>query len=128
VPSTILKGHLARNNGQILGRVKAASYLIFALCLCSCLPERFRHEKYDCSASLQNIGTIILSKAKTGNHAKIASLRSETNATITQIDDQTAWVSYKDIKMKINRKTGTITLFQGTRYRKVVCKKTVFTM
>ena len=108
--------------------LKAASLLLFATCLCSCLPERFRHEKYDCSGSLQIINTIIINKAKPGNYAKIVSSTSETKANITQIDEQTAWLTYKNMQMKINRKTGTMTMVEGTRYIKVGCKKTVFTM
>ena len=109
-------------------RVKAATHLLIAICLSSCLPERFRHEKYDCSGSLQTINTIIISKAKTGNNAKIVSHTSETKANITQIDAQTAWLTYKNMQMTIDRKTGAITMLQGTNYRKVVCKKTVFKM
>ena len=30
--------------------------------------------------------------------------------------------------MKINRKTGAVTMVQGTNYIKLVCKKTVFKM
>jgi hypothetical protein len=123
-----LKGNLTRRNGKVPGGVKAATHLVLMFCLCSCLPERFRHEKYDCSQSLHNVNTIILNKVKTGDYAKIVSPKGETKATITQINDQTAWLAYKDIQMKVNRKTGTITMFDGTRYRKVVCKKTVFTM
>ena len=63
-----------------------------------------------------------------GNYAKIISPTSETGVNISQIDEQTAWLAYKDLQMKINRKTGVITMVQGTRYRKVVCEKTVFTM
>ena len=121
-------GRLVPRLKQAPGGIKATTILLFAICLCSCLPERFRHEKYDCSGSLQTINTIIINKAKTGNNAKIVSPTSETKANITQIDEQTAWLTYKKMQMKINRKTGTMTMIQGTRYIKVGCKKTVFTM
>ena len=122
------KGRLIQKGQQTPWGLKAASLLLFAICLCSCLPERFRHEKYDCSGSLQTINTIIINKAKPGNYAKIVSSTSETKANITQIDEQTAWLTYKNMQMKINRKTGTMTMVEGTRYIKVGCKKTVFTM
>ena len=120
--------HLIPKTKKAPGGVTATALLLFAICLCSCLPERFRHEKYDCSGKLQNINTIIINKAKTGNHAKIVSPTSETKANINQIDDQTAWLIHKNIQMKINRKTGTVTMVQGTNYIKLVCKKTVFKM
>ena len=108
--------------------ITATALLLFAICLCSCLPERFRHEKYDCSSSLQNINTIIINKAKTGNHARIVSLTSETKADIIQIDEQTAWLTHKNMQLKINRKTGKMTMVQGTKYVSIGCKKTVFKM
>lgn len=108
--------------------ITATTLLLFAICLSSCLPERFRHEKYDCSGSLPNINTIVINKAKTGNYAKIINPTSETKANITQIDKRTAWLTHKNMEMKINRKTGTVTMVQGTRYIKLICKKTVFKM
>ncbi len=113
---------------QVSGGTRATSLLLLTICLCSCLPERFRHEKYDCSGSLQTINTIIINKATTGNNARIVSRTRETKARITQIDEQTAWLTYKNTQMKINRKTGTITMVQGTKFTKAGCKKTVFTM
>ena len=124
----MLKWCMTCSNRRMPGELKAATPVLFALFLCSCLPERFRHEKYDCSASLPNINTIILNKAKTGDYAKIISHSSDLTANISQIDDKSATLKYKNIEMNINRKTGTITMFQGNKYRKVACKKTVFTM
>ena len=125
---TKLSASLILGVKQAPGGIKALTLLLLAICLCSCLPERFRHEKYDCSGSLQTINTIIISKAKIGNNAKIASPTSETKANITQIDAQTAWLTYKNTQIKINRKTGKMTMVQGTKYREIVCEKTVFTM
>ena len=122
------KERLIQRGKQIPGGFKSATQLLVAICLCSCLPERFRHEKYDCSGSLQNINTIIINKAKTGNYAKIVSPTSETEADIIQIDKQTARLTYKNVQMKINRSTGAITMVQGNKFRKISCKKTVFTM
>ena len=122
------KGRLIQKGKQTPWGLKAASLLLFATCLCSCLPERFRHEKYDCSGSQQNINTIVINKAKIGNYAKIVSPASETKANIIQIDEQTAWLKYENVQMKINRKTGAVTMIQGAKYIKVGCEKTVFTM
>ena len=108
--------------------VIAATHLLLATHLCSCLPERFRHEKYDCSESLHGISTVIVNKAKLGDYAKVTGDGIEMKGNITKINDQTAWVAYKNIQMKINRKTGAITIVEGNRYKKVICKKTVFTM
>ncbi len=122
------KRDLRHRTKQIPRMITATAHLLLATYLCSCLPERFRHEKYDCSASLQGISTVILNKAKQGDYAKITVAGSEIKANITQINDQTAWVAYKNIQMKLNRKTGEIIVIEGTRYKKVTCKKTIFTM
>ena len=125
---TKLGGHLIPKTKKAPKGITATTLLLFTICLCSCLPERFRHEKYDCSRSLQKFNTIVINKAKTGNYAKIVSPASEKKANIIQIDEQTAWLTHKNMQMKINRKTGTVTMLQGTNYIKVVCKKTVFKM
>ena len=121
-------GYLVQKTRRVSSGLKAVSHLLFAICLCACLPERFRHEKYDCSASLSNISNITLNKVKVGNYAKITTLTNEAKTNITQIDQQTARLVYKNMQIKINRKTGEVTLIEGTRYRKAKCKKTVFTM
>ena len=122
------KRHLIRRGKQIPGVLKATSQLLFAICLCSCFPERFRHEKYDCSGSPQTINTIIINKAKPGNYAKILGSSGEKEANITQINDHAAWLTYKNVQIKINRKSAKITMVQGTKYITAGCKKTVFTM
>ena len=86
------------------------------------------NEKYDCSGSLQNISTIVINKARTGNYAKIVSPAGETKANILQINEQTAWLSHKNMQMTINRKTGAVTMVQGTKYIKLGYKKPVFKM
>lgn len=77
---------------------------------------------------MQTINTVIINKAKIGNYAKIIGPRGETKANITHIDEQTVWLTYENTRMEINRKTGIMVMVQGTKYRKVGCKKTVFTM
>ena len=125
---TKLGGRLIPKTKKAPKGITATTLLLVTICLCSCLPERFRHEKYDCSGSLQNIDTIVINKAKTGNYAKIVSHASETKANIIQINEQTAWLSHKNMQMKINRKTGAVIMVQGTKYIKLGCKKTVFKM
>ena len=126
--TTETKRDLRHRTKQIPRMITATAHLLLATYLCSCLPERFRHEKYDCSASPNGINTIILNKAKPGDYAKITVAGSEVMANITQINDQTAWVAYKNVQMEINRKTGAIIVVEGTRYQKIICKQTIFTM
>ena len=96
--------------------------------LCSCVPERFRHEKYDCSNSLGNPSTIVLSKSKPGQFAKVTWNGQEEKANVTRINDEIAVINYKKIKIKIERYTGAVALIQGKNYRKSICIKSVFKM
>jgi len=96
--------------------------------LWACFPERFRHEKYECSGSLYNIKAIVLNKAETGSHATVTSSSGEKEAFITEITAETAMLESSNMRIKINRKTATVTATYGTKYQSAVCKKSVFKM
>jgi hypothetical protein len=96
--------------------------------LSACLPERFRHEKYDCSSSPGTIKAIVLSKAEVGNNAKIIGMTGEQEASVEKINTQVAILHFADRQIKVNRKTGAITLIYGSKYRRMICKKSLFKM
>ena len=96
--------------------------------LWGCLPERFRHEKYDCSSSPGTIKAIVLSKAEVGNHAKIIDMTGEQAASVEKINTQMAILHFADRQIKVNRETGAITLIYGSRYKRMICTKSLFTM
>ena len=96
--------------------------------LWGCFPERFRHEKYDCSSSPGTIKAIVLSKAEVGNHAKIIGVAGEQEASVAEINTQRAILHFADRQIKVNRETGAITLIYGSRYKRMICTKSLFTM
>ena len=111
-----------------LDRINAITLLLLSVILCSCFPERFRHEKYDCSQSIGGIKTIVLNKTQPGEFAKITKTKGEEEAYITQIDNQGAILKYDQRRLKINRQTGGVTFTHAAKYQSAICKKTVFTM
>ena len=111
-----------------LNRINAITLLLISATLCSCFPERFRHEKYDCSQNIGGIRTIVFNKTEPGEFAKIITISGEKEASITQIDHQAAILKYNNRQLKINRQTGSVTLTHTAKYQSSICKKTVFTM
>ena len=114
-----------------LQKQKLAQKTILMLLITSlwgCFPERFRHEKYDCSSSPGTIKAIVLSKAEVGNHAKIIDTTGEQAASIESINTQMAILHFADRQIKVNRETGAITLIYGSKYRRMICKKSLFKM
>ena len=96
--------------------------------LSACFPERFRHEKYDCSSSPGTIKAIVLSKAEVGNNAKIIGMTGEQEASVEKINTQVAILPFADRQIKVNRESGAITLIYGSKYRRMICEKSLFKM
>jgi len=96
--------------------------------LSACFPERFRHEKYDCSSSPGTIKAIVLSKAEVGNNAKIIGMTGEQEASVEKINTQVAILRFADRQIKVNRESGAITLIYGSKYRRMICEKSLFKM
>ena len=108
--------------------VQKTTLLLLISSLWACFPERFRHEKYDCSSSPGTIKAIVLSKAEVGNHAKIIDITGEQAASVEKINTQMAVLHFADRQIKVNRETGAITLIYGSKYRRMICKKSLFKM
>ena len=108
--------------------VQKTTLLLLISSFCACFPERFRHEKYDCSSSPGTIKAIVLSKAEIGNHAKIIEVTGEQAASVEKINTQMATLYFADRQIKVNRETGAITLIYGSKYRRMICEKSLFKM
>ena len=108
--------------------MQRTTLMLLITSLSACFPERFRHEKYDCSSSPDTIKAIILSKAEVGNHARVIDMTGEQAASIEKINTQMAILHFADRRIKVNRETGAITLIYGTMYKRMICKKSLFKM
>ncbi|MDC1293735.1 hypothetical protein N8Z70_01670 [Candidatus Puniceispirillum sp.] len=108
--------------------VQKTTLMLLITSLSACFPERFRHEKYDCSSSPGPIQAIVLSKAEVGNHARIISITGEKEASVKKINTQIAILYFADRQIKVNRESGAITLTYGSKYKRMMCKKSLFKM
>jgi len=100
-----------------------------AILLSGCINlERFRHEKYSCSHNRAGLDEIIIRRAKKGADVNIVAGSKEISGQITAITDEAASISYENINLTLNRKTGAITLADKNRYYRLNCTVSVFTL
>ena len=112
-------------------RYKILSGLLGAIILTSlsaCQLERFRHEKYSCQNSQLNIVEIIIRSAKKGKEVKIFGYDGERTGFIEEISSQIALIRTSDGTLKLNRKTGALSVQLQNRYSRANCKVSVFTL
>ena len=96
--------------------------------LSSCQLERFRHEKYSCQNSNLDIAEIVIRNAKKGKEVKIFGYDGERTGIIENISSQLAIIRTEDGTLKLNRKTGALSIQRRNRYTRTSCKLSVFTL
>ena len=111
------------------------SYLLLAVMawivltsLSGCQLERFRHEKYSCQNSNLDIAEIVIRNAKKGKEVKIFGYDGERTGIIENISSQLAIIRTEDGTLKLNRKTGALSIQRRNRYTRTSCKLSVFTL
>ena len=116
-----------RNNIMYIARATRIICLCFSLSACINF-ERFRHEKYTCSAYSLDIEDIIIRNAKAGETVTISGFQRNREGLIISISDDTAVIETGDLKLFIDRKKGSVSALNGNRYRHLKCKQTIFTI
>ena len=96
--------------------------------LSGCQLERFRHEKYSCQNSNLDIAEIVIRSAKKGKEVKIFGYDGERTGVIESISSQLAIIRTDDGTLKLNRKTGALSIQRRNRYTRTSCKLSVFTL
>lgn len=96
--------------------------------LSGCQLERFRHEKYSCQNSNLDIAEIVIRNAKKGKEVKIFGYNGERTGVIESISSQLAIIRTDDGTLKLNRKTGALSIQRHNRYTRTSCKLSVFTL
>ena len=96
--------------------------------LSGCQLERFRHEKYSCQNSNLDIAEIVIRNAKKGKEVKISGYGGERTGIIENISSQLAIIRTEDGTLKLNRKTGALSIQRRNRYTRTSCKLSVFTL
>ena len=98
------------------------------LSLSGCMLERFRHEKYTCQNSNLNIAEIVIRSAKKGKEVKIFGYDGDRVGTIEEISSQLVVIRTPEGTLKLNRKTGSLSVQVRNRYTRTNCKLSVFTL
>ena len=96
--------------------------------LSGCQLERFRHEKYSCQNSNLDIAEIVIRGAKKGKEVKIFGYNGERIGIIEHISSQLAIIKTEDGTLKLNRKTGALSIQLRNRYTRISCELSVFTL
>ena len=96
--------------------------------LTACPTERFRHEKYSCNSGAFGITEIILNDTGVGDMAKIIGYGHEKQVMILSSSKSSITTKIDDIRIEIERDTGTVRIKRGNRYAVLACSKSVFTM
>ena len=104
-------------------------FAALAISLSSCLDfERFRHEKYVCNSYDLDIMEIIIRRAKTGKTVLISGFERDREGLIVSISESNALIEVDGIELMIDREAGSLSALRGTRYYKLSCKQTIFTI
>lgn len=96
--------------------------------LSGCMLERFRHEKYTCQNSNLDIAEIVIRNAKKGKEVKIFGYDGDRVGTIEEISSQRVVIRTPEGTLKLNRKTGSLSVQVHNRYTRTNCKLSVFTL
>ncbi|MGB2464923.1 MAG: hypothetical protein ACPICC_08405 [Candidatus Puniceispirillaceae bacterium] len=102
--------------------------VIILTSITGCQLERFRHEKYSCQNSNLDISEIVIRNAKKGKEVKIFGYDGERTGIIENISSQIAIIQTEDGSLKLNRKTGALSIQRKNRYTRISCKLSVFTL
>ena len=109
-------------------RANLSRLIIYCFGLTACPTERFRHEKYKCNGSGFGIAEIILNDTDVGDMAKIIGFGHEKEVKILSSSKSSITTKIDDIRIEIERNTGTVRIKRGNRYTVLACSKSVFTM
>ena len=103
--------------------------LVFTTTLLSgCKLERFRHEKYVCQNSSLNIAEIVVRNASKGSTVKIFGYDGERTGIIESISSQLIFIKTENGQLKLDRKTGALSVQVRNRYTRTQCEPSVFTL
>ena len=96
--------------------------------LAGCPAERFRHEKYSCNSTSFDFKSIVVNEADVGSEVQIIGYGSERTAIITAVNDGMIAVEDSHLKLELNRNDGSVKLIRGSRFARLACKRSIFTM
>ena len=107
---------------------------LLSTCLCCVLltgcfsMERFRHEKYSCDQNRAGLIEVVFNSQKEGSMAQLAWLSGSQTLPLREVSDQFFILQEGGLRMQIDRQTGEIIMTEGTRFFRLACARSVFTM
>ena len=107
---------------------KTAIWFAIALGLSACPAERFRHEKYVCKSISFDLESIIVNDTDIGGEVKIIGYGNDRTATIKAISDNHIEIQASRMTLELDRNDGSVKISSGTRYARLACKRSIFTM
>jgi len=107
---------------------KTAIWFAIAFGLAACPAERFRHEKYLCKSVSFDLESIIVNDTNIGGEVKIIGYGSEKTATIKAISDDHIEVEASRRNLELDRNDGSVKISRGTRFARLACERSIFTM
>ena len=107
---------------------KTAIWFAIAFGLAACPAERFRHEKYVCKSVSFDLESIIVNDTDIGGEVKIIGYGNDRTAIIKAINDDHIEIEANRMRLKLDRNDGTVEIIRGSRYARLACKRSIFTM
>ena len=107
---------------------KTAIWLAIAFGLAACPAERFRHEKYVCKSVSFDLESIIVNDTDIGGEVKIIGYGNDRTAIIKAINDDHIEIEADRMILRLDRIDGNVRIIRGSRYARLACKRSIFTM
>jgi hypothetical protein len=107
---------------------KTAIWFAIAFGLAACPVERFRHEKYVCKSVSFDLDSIIVNNTNIGGEVKIIGYSNDITAIIKAISDDHIEIEASRMRLELDRNDGSVRIIRGTRYTRLACKRSIFTM
>ena len=107
---------------------RTAIWFAIAFGLAACPAERFRHEKYVCNSVSFDLESIIVNDTDIGGEVKIIGYGNDRTAIIKAINDDHIEIEANRMRLKLDRNDGTVEIIRGSRYARLGCKRSIFTM
>ena len=107
---------------------KTVIWLAIAFGLAACPAERFRHEKYVCKSVSFDLESIIVNDTDIGGEVKIIGYGNDRIAIIKAINDDHIEIEANRMRLELDRNDGTVEIIRGSRYARLACKRSIFTM
>ena len=107
---------------------KTVIWFVIAFGLAACPAERFRHEKYVCKSVSFDLESIIVNDTDIGGKVKIIGYGNDRTAIIKAISDNHIEIEASRMTLELDRNDGNVKISRGTRYARLACKRSIFTM